>query len=56
MFSVFFLLFPGFFSYFSGSALQASGAAERSGDEAAKPAGGRERDSDKGREQKRHPT
>ena len=40
----------------SGSALQASGAAERSGDEAAEPAGGRERGSDKGREQKRHPT
>ena len=49
MFSVFFLLFPGFFSYFSGSALQASGAAERSGDEAAESAGGRERDSDKER-------
>ena len=50
----------GFFWYlfrvFSGSALQASGAAERSGDEAAEPAGGRERDSDKGREQQRHPT
>ena len=35
---------------------QASGSAERPGDEAAEPAGGRERDSDKGREQKRHPT
>ena len=55
---LFFGIFFGFFLcfFFSGSALQTSGAAERSGDEAAEPAGGREQDSEKGREQKRHPT
>ena len=33
--------------FFSGNALQASGAAERSGDEAVETAGGRERDREK---------